>query len=73
MAKLASMTGALFGVTAFEAADGASVTADGRVVYSERAQEALRRVGPEVAAGFDVGDLERAFTALQALRTRLGG
>jgi hypothetical protein len=57
----------------FEAADGVSVTAEGQVVYSERARAALQRVDPEVAAGFAVGDLERAFTSLQALRTRLGG
>ena len=57
----------------FEAADGASVTADGRVVYSERARAALQAVSPEVTAGFDVQELESAHAALQALRTRLGG
>jgi len=57
----------------FEAADGASVQAEGRVVYSERARRALEAVSPEVAAGFDVAELEHAHAALQALRTRLGG
>lgn len=57
----------------FEDADGVSITAQGRVVYSERAHAALHKVSPEVAAGFEVRDLESAYTALQALRTRLGG
>ncbi|MEO6032914.1 MAG: hypothetical protein ABIP61_13595 [Burkholderiaceae bacterium] len=57
----------------FEDADGASVTAQGRVVYSERAREALRQVSPDIAAGFEVGELESAHAALQALRARLGG
>lgn len=57
----------------FEDADGVSVTAEGRVVYSPRARAALAAVSPELAEGFAVGDLEAAHAALQALRTRLGG
>ena len=57
----------------FEDADGVSIGADGRVVYSARARAALHQVSPEVAAGFDVGELDSAYSVLQDLRTRLGG
>lgn len=57
----------------FEDADGVSVTAEGRVVYSPRARAALGDVSAELAGGFEVGDLEAAHAELQALRTRLGG
>lgn len=57
----------------FEDADGVSVTAEGRVVYSPRARAALAAVSPELAEGFAVGDLDAAHAALQGLRTRLGG
>ncbi|MEP7300244.1 MAG: hypothetical protein ABI699_01855 [Caldimonas sp.] len=57
----------------FEDADGVSITARGQVMYSERARAALQKFSPEAAAGFDVAELEYAYSILQALRTRLGG
>jgi hypothetical protein len=56
----------------FEVEDGVSVR-DGRVVYSERAQELLRKHSPALAAGFAVQDVEPAAAELAALRQSLGG
>jgi hypothetical protein len=57
----------------FEAADGVSVSEDGRVVYSEVAQKAIAAYSKELAAGFHVRDIEPAAQALGELRARLGG
>ncbi|MEH2477961.1 hypothetical protein V1282_001318 [Nitrobacteraceae bacterium AZCC 2146] len=57
----------------FEAADGVSVSTDGRVVYSEVAQRAIAAHSKELAAGFHVRDIEPAAKALGELRARLGG
>lgn len=57
----------------FEAADGVSVTDDGRVVYSDAARRALAAYSPDLAAGFRVGEVEAAAAALGELRERLGG
>lgn len=57
----------------FEAADGVSVSGDGRVVYSEAARRALSAYSPDLAAGFQVSEVEAAATALGELRARLGG
>lgn len=56
----------------FEVEDGVSVR-NGRVVYSERAQELLRKHSPDLAAGFAVGDVEAAAAELAALRESMGG
>jgi len=56
----------------FEDADGVSVT-DGRVVYAERTQAALRKHSPAIAEGFAVGDVEAAAAELGELRERLSG
>ncbi|MEW6121736.1 MAG: hypothetical protein AB1698_03930 [Pseudomonadota bacterium] len=57
----------------FEAADGVSVTEDGRVTYSEQARTALAAYSPELAKGFHVTEVEEAAQALGDLRARLGG
>ncbi len=57
----------------FEAADGVSISEDGQVTYSERAQGALAPFSREIAKGFHVSDVEEAAQALSELRTRLGG
>ncbi|WP_011581721.1 MULTISPECIES: hypothetical protein [Chelativorans] len=56
----------------FEDADGVSVK-EGRVVYAEHTQEALRAHDPDIANGFAVTEVEDAAAAIGALRERLGG
>lgn len=56
----------------FEVEDGVSVR-DGHVVYSERAQELLRKHSSALAAGFAVQNVEAAAAELAALRQSLGG
>lgn len=57
----------------FETEDGASVSSDGRVTYSDRARAAVERHDAGIAEGFDVDELEVAYSRLAALRERLGG
>jgi hypothetical protein len=56
----------------FEDADGVSVK-DGRIVYSQRAQNILKPYGDEIADGFAAADVEAAAARLGSLRDRLGG
>jgi hypothetical protein len=57
----------------FESVDGASVSADGSVSYSERARLAIKKYDPQIADGFHVSELDNAYSKLAALRERLGG
>ena len=41
---------------------------DGRARYTGRLHEALKAESPEIAAGFDVADLEQVWRAMSALR-----
>jgi hypothetical protein len=55
----------------WEAENGLVVTPDGRARYGGRLYDALREESPDLAAGFEVADLERVFLAMRALRERL--
>ena len=55
----------------YEAENGLVVGPDGRARYMGRLQDGLRAESPDIAAGFDVGDLERVWQAMSALRERL--
>jgi len=44
---------------------------DGRARYTGRLYDALRAESPDIAAGFDVADLEHVCQAMSALRERM--
>ncbi|MBL8698642.1 MAG: hypothetical protein JNK67_09735 [Alphaproteobacteria bacterium] len=55
----------------FEQENGLVVTPGGAVRYTGRLEAALRRVSPDLAAGFALADLESVHVAMAALRARL--
>ncbi|MEZ0301971.1 MAG: hypothetical protein ACAH24_07915 [Hyphomicrobiaceae bacterium] len=55
----------------FEAQNGLVVGPDGRARYTGRLHDALRAESPDIAAGFDVADLEQVWQAMSALRDRM--
>ena len=44
---------------------------DGRARYTGRLHDGLKAESPDIAAGFDVGDLEQVWQAMSALRERM--
>jgi hypothetical protein len=57
--------------TAFEKENGVLVGPGGLVSYTGKVEEVLRRVSPDIAAGFSMSDFDEAYLALSALRSRL--
>jgi hypothetical protein len=55
----------------FEAENGLVVGPDGRARYTGRLHDALKAESPDIAAGFDVADLEQVWQAMSALRERM--
>ena len=55
----------------FEAENGLVVGPDGRARYTGRLYDAFRAESPDIAAGFDVADLEHVCQAMRALRERM--
>jgi hypothetical protein len=55
----------------YEADNGLVIGPDGRARYTGRLHDGLKAESPDIAAGFDVGDLELAWQAMSALRERL--
>ena len=55
----------------FEARNGLVVGPDGRARYTGRLHDALKAESPDIAAGFDVADLEQVFQTMSALRDRM--
>ncbi len=55
----------------YEAENGLVVGPDGRARYTGRLYDGLRAESPDLATGFDVGDLELVWQAMSALRERL--
>lgn len=55
----------------FEAANGIVVKPDGTVTYVGRVEAALRRISPDLAAGFSMSDFDAAYRAMSDLRARL--
>jgi hypothetical protein len=55
----------------FEAQNGLVIGTDGRVRYTGRLHDALKTESPDIAAGFDVTDLEQVWRAMSALRDRM--
>ena len=55
----------------YEAENGLIVGPDRRARYTGRLHDRLRSESADIAAGFDVGDLELAWQAMSALRERL--
>jgi hypothetical protein len=52
----------------FEAENGLVIGPDGRARYTGRLRDALKAESPDIAAGFDVADLEQVWQAMSALR-----
>ena len=55
----------------FEADNGLVVGPDGRARYTGRLHDALKAESPDIAAGFDVADLEQVWQEMSALRERM--
>ena len=55
----------------FEADNGLVVGPDGRARYTGRLHEALKAESPDIAAGFDVADLEQVWQEMSALREKM--
>jgi hypothetical protein len=55
----------------FEADNGLVVGPDGRARYTGRLHDALKAESPDIAAGFEVADLEQVWQAMSALRERI--
>jgi hypothetical protein len=55
----------------YEAENGLSVAADGRVHYAGRLRDRLGAESPALAAGFHVDDLEEVYGEFSHLRDRL--
>jgi hypothetical protein len=55
----------------FEAQNGLVIGTDGRARYTGRLHDALKAESPDIAAGFDVADLEQVWRAMSALRDRM--
>jgi hypothetical protein len=55
----------------FEAENGLVIGANGRARYTGRLHDALKAESPDIAAGFDVADLEQVWRAMSALRDRM--
>jgi hypothetical protein len=55
----------------FEAQNGLLIGPDGRARYTGRLHDALKAESPDIAAGFDVADLEQVWRAMSTLRDRL--
>jgi hypothetical protein len=55
----------------FEAQNGLVIGPDGRARYTGRLHEALKAESPDIAAGFDVADLEQVWRAMSVLRDRM--
>jgi hypothetical protein len=55
----------------FEADNGLVVGPNGRAHYTGRPHEALKAESPDIAAGFDVADLEQVWQEMSALRERM--
>jgi hypothetical protein len=52
----------------FESENGLVVGSDGRARYTGRLHDALRAESPDIAAGFNVADLEQVWQAMRGLR-----
>jgi hypothetical protein len=55
----------------FERQNGLVIGPDGRARYTGRLHDALEAESPDLAAGFDVADLEQVWQAMSALRDRM--
>ena len=55
----------------YEAENGVEIGPDGRARYTGRLHDGLRAESPDIATGFNVGDLELAWQAMSTLRERL--
>ena len=55
----------------FEGQNGLVVAQDGRAHYTGRLYDALKAESPDIAAGFNVADLEQVWQAMSALRDRM--
>jgi hypothetical protein len=55
----------------YESENGLVICADGRARYTGRLHERLKAESPDMATGFDVGDLELVWQAMNTLRERL--
>ena len=55
----------------YEAENGLEIGPDGRARYTGRLHDGLRAESPDIATGFNVGDLELAWQAMSTLRERL--
>jgi hypothetical protein len=55
----------------FEDQNGLVIAQDGRARYTGRLYDALKAESPDIAAGFNVADLEQVWQAMSALRDRM--